>query len=313
MGRRREGRLLYKYKLLWMNHSLMYSTWEPEENILDARLIAAFEQRERERELYGPKKRGPKPKTFLLKVSAEYCVCRGGRAVSPPATGSERSQSRSWSRARPWAREFSDSVLRTQIRHMKFNHFPLFDKSARMPTASLGSSSEGVGGGRKPETALGGNDPGPSCAKPPARDLPLPSDPLPPYLSGAPRYGNNLVSAKAAIAATPDRASTCRRDPPSPNPSLPPGESLSPAVPDWREAEALDLSIPPESAAGRRSPPPGSRSPPSDPEQEVSDWRPEMSPCSNVVVTDVTTNLLTVTIKEFCNANDFVKPANGNK
>lgn len=25
--------------------------------------------RERERELYGPKKRGPKPKTFLLKVS----------------------------------------------------------------------------------------------------------------------------------------------------------------------------------------------------------------------------------------------------
>lgn len=31
------------------------------------------------------------------------------------------------------------------------------------------------------------------------------------------------------------------------------------------------------------------------------DWRPEMAPrCANVVVTDVTTNLLTVTIKEFC-------------
>ncbi|KAG7232958.1 hypothetical protein INR49_007916, partial [Caranx melampygus] len=55
-----------------------YSTWEPEENILDSRLFAAFEQRERERELYGPKKRGPKPKTFLLKViSAPFvpCVC----------------------------------------------------------------------------------------------------------------------------------------------------------------------------------------------------------------------------------------------
>lgn len=29
--------------------------------------------RERERELYGPKKRGPKPKTFLLKVNAAAC------------------------------------------------------------------------------------------------------------------------------------------------------------------------------------------------------------------------------------------------
>lgn len=47
----------------------------------------------------------------------------------------------------------------------------------------------------------------------------------------------------------------------------------------------------------------------SDPELEAGDWRPEMSPCSNVVVTDVTSNLLTVTIKEFCNAEDFEKVA----
>jgi len=36
-----------------------------------------------------------------------------------------------------------------------------------------------------------------------------------------------------------------------------------------------------------------------------------MSPCSNVVVTDVTSNLLTVTIKEFCNPEDFEKVAAG--
>ncbi|KAF6724531.1 Chromobox-like protein 8 [Oryzias melastigma] len=65
----RKGRIEYLVK--WKGWSPKYSTWEPEENILDSRLFAAFEQRERERELYGPKKRGPKPKTFLLKAHAK--------------------------------------------------------------------------------------------------------------------------------------------------------------------------------------------------------------------------------------------------
>lgn len=38
---------------------------------MDGRLFAAFEERERERELFGPKKRGPKPETFLLKARAK--------------------------------------------------------------------------------------------------------------------------------------------------------------------------------------------------------------------------------------------------
>ncbi|XP_078510148.1 chromobox protein homolog 8 [Lissotriton helveticus] len=65
----RKGRMEYLVK--WKGWSQKYSTWEPEENILDGRLVAAFEERERERELFGPKKRGPKPKTFLLKAQAK--------------------------------------------------------------------------------------------------------------------------------------------------------------------------------------------------------------------------------------------------
>uniref|UniRef100_A0A3Q2WQP0 Chromobox 6 n=3 Tax=Haplochromis burtoni TaxID=8153 RepID=A0A3Q2WQP0_HAPBU len=65
----RKGRLEYLVK--WKGWAMKHSTWEPEENILDDRLILGFEQKERERELHGPKKRGPKPKNLVIKARGQ--------------------------------------------------------------------------------------------------------------------------------------------------------------------------------------------------------------------------------------------------
>ncbi|KAL7831421.1 hypothetical protein SRHO_G00309240 [Serrasalmus rhombeus] len=84
----RKGSIEYLVK--WKGWALKHSTWEPEENILDGRLITAFEQKEREQELYGPKKRGPKPKNFLLKARAQTgeTSSRGSSARHTPPRAS---------------------------------------------------------------------------------------------------------------------------------------------------------------------------------------------------------------------------------
>ncbi|KAM4611797.1 chromobox protein homolog 6a isoform 2-T2 [Polymixia lowei] len=90
--KRRVRKARIEYLVKWKGWALKHSTWEPEENILDDRLILGFEQKEREREMHGPKKRGPKPKTFMKPRTQ-----KGG--TSPRASSPRQSTSRSSSTA----------------------------------------------------------------------------------------------------------------------------------------------------------------------------------------------------------------------
>lgn len=80
----RKGKIEYLVK--WRGWSPKYNTWEPEENILDPRLLLAFQHRERQEQLMGYRKRGPKPKHLLLQVPSF------ARRSSIPASLEEISQ-----------------------------------------------------------------------------------------------------------------------------------------------------------------------------------------------------------------------------
>ncbi|XP_062931914.1 chromobox protein homolog 7 isoform X3 [Cynocephalus volans] len=63
----RKGKVEYLVK--WKGWPPKYSTWEPEEHILDPRLVMAYEEKEERDRASGYRKRGPKPKRLLLQES----------------------------------------------------------------------------------------------------------------------------------------------------------------------------------------------------------------------------------------------------
>uniref|UniRef100_UPI00358F8646 chromobox protein homolog 7-like n=1 Tax=Myxine glutinosa TaxID=7769 RepID=UPI00358F8646 len=64
----RKGRLQYLVK--WKGWTPKYNTWEPEENILDPRLVIAFEEREQRERNLGFRRRGPKARRLVLQLPA---------------------------------------------------------------------------------------------------------------------------------------------------------------------------------------------------------------------------------------------------
>uniref|UniRef100_A0A1A7WQF8 Chromobox homolog 7 n=1 Tax=Iconisemion striatum TaxID=60296 RepID=A0A1A7WQF8_9TELE len=125
-----------EYLLKWKGWPPKYSTWEPEEHILDRRLVQAFEEKEEKDRVIGHRKKGAKAKKLLLQSTVYTMDLRSAHKIpSKPSPRLRLSLTRSldhddddndetWMACRLRSRTAHRKSKKTRSRNRRLNSTP---------------------------------------------------------------------------------------------------------------------------------------------------------------------------------------------
>ncbi|XP_034563205.1 chromobox protein homolog 7 [Notolabrus celidotus] len=130
-----------EYLLKWKGWPPKYSTWEPEEHILDQRLVQAYEEKEQRDRVLGHRRKGPKTKRVLLQNTFYTMDLRSAhKTPETPPPRVRLSLTRSLLSEEDEGQSYAacGKVSQTQLAHQKSqsetSHFKCLDSNPPSPT-----------------------------------------------------------------------------------------------------------------------------------------------------------------------------------